>query len=59
MNPSISVNAYEEPSLDEFLSNAVNMQLDAIIGMNILRNADSLTIDYPRCRAWVEWSNGD
>lgn len=44
-----------QPFLDNIISPVAYVQTDAMVGMSVLGNAKSLTIDYPRCRAWIEW----
>jgi hypothetical protein len=41
--------------LDTVLSPVLGVQLDVLLGMSMLRDARSLTIDYPRCRMWIDW----
>lgn len=42
-------------ALDTLLSPILGIQTHALAGMPILRQMRTLTVDYPRCRAWVEW----
>ncbi len=41
--------------LDEVLSPALGLQIRVVIGMSVLRDMKSWTIDCPRRRMWVEW----
>ncbi|MCC6359250.1 MAG: aspartyl protease family protein [Phycisphaerales bacterium] len=41
--------------LDALLSPALGIQTDALIGMPMLREMKTFTIDYHRARLWVQW----
>ena len=41
--------------LDTVLSPVLGVQIDVLLGMTTMRDMRSLTIDYPRCRMWIEW----
>ncbi len=41
--------------LDETLGPMVGVQCDVLLGMNVLRQARSLTVDGPHCRGWIRW----
>lgn len=42
-------------ALDNLLSPALGIQTSLLLGMPVLRQAQSLTIDYPRCAIWIDW----
>ncbi len=41
--------------LDTILSPVLGVQTDILIGMASFRDVKSLTVDFPRCRLWIEW----
>lgn len=41
--------------LDRTLSPMLGVQLDALLGMRLFRDMKSCTMDFPRCKLWVEW----
>ncbi|MFH1745861.1 MAG: aspartyl protease family protein [Planctomycetota bacterium] len=41
--------------LDTLLSPMMGIQTDVLVGMPIMREMRTLTVDFPRCRMWVEW----
>ncbi|MEW6250205.1 MAG: aspartyl protease family protein [Planctomycetota bacterium] len=43
-------------TLDDMLSPLLGAQLDALVGMRILREMRSVTVDFPRARLWVDWA---
>lgn len=45
--------------LDTVLSPVLGVQLDVLLGMSTLRDTRSLTVDYPRCRMWIDWIPAD
>jgi hypothetical protein len=44
--------------LDTLLSPLLGMQIDALVGMPVMRNMRLLTIDYPSARMWIDWLDG-
>jgi hypothetical protein len=47
--------AVASSDLDTGIGSALDGPLDAIIGMNWLGQARTITVDYPAQRAWIEW----
>ncbi len=45
--------------LDDVLSPGLGMQTDILIGMPTFRRTKSCTIDYQRCRMWIDWLPGE
>lgn len=45
--------------LDTLLSPLLGLQTDLLIGMPIMRQMKTLTIDFPRTRMWIEWLEGE
>jgi tetratricopeptide (TPR) repeat protein len=41
--------------LDTMLSPILGVQIDALVGMPVFRDMKSWTVDFPRCRMWVDW----
>ncbi|MCK4341479.1 MAG: aspartyl protease family protein [Phycisphaerae bacterium] len=41
--------------LDTLLSPIIGVQTDILIGMPTFREMKSCTVDYPRCKLWIEW----
>jgi hypothetical protein len=41
--------------LDETLSPAIGVQIDILFGMPTFRDMKSCTVDFPRCKMWVDW----
>jgi len=41
--------------LDEVLSPALGVQLDILLGMPTFREMRSCTVDFARCRLWIDW----
>lgn len=41
--------------LDTLLSPILGVQTDALIGMPVFREMRSWTVDFPRCKMWVDW----
>ncbi len=41
--------------LDDVLSPALGLQLDILLGMPTFREMRSCTIDFTRCRMWIDW----
>ncbi len=41
--------------LDETLSPMLGIQADILLGMPIMRDMQTYTVDYPRCKSWVTW----
>ena len=41
--------------LDTLLGPMLGIQNDALIGMPVLREMKTLTVDFPQCKMWVEW----
>jgi tetratricopeptide (TPR) repeat protein len=41
--------------LDEILSPVIGTQLDILIGMPTFRQMRRFTVDFEKCRSWVEW----
>lgn len=41
--------------LDSVFAPILGMDVPVLVGMPILRETNSVTVDYPRCRVWVEW----
>ena len=41
--------------LDTLLGPILGVQADVLIGMPVFRDMNSFTVDFPRCRMWVEW----
>lgn len=46
-------------ALDYPLSSYLGVQTFALIGMPILRELATFTVDFPRRRLWVQWARGD
>ncbi|MGE0478920.1 MAG: aspartyl protease family protein [Phycisphaerae bacterium] len=42
-------------TLDEVLGPILGVQTDVLIGMALFREMRTCTIDFPRCRMWIEW----
>lgn len=40
--------------LDDVLSPFMGVQIDLLVGMPVFRELKSMTIDFPRCRMWME-----
>lgn len=45
--------------LDTLLSPMMGIQTDVLAGMPVMREMKSLTVDFPRCRMWVDWLEND
>jgi hypothetical protein len=45
-------------ALDTLLSPMIGLQLDILLGMPTLRDARTLTVDYPACKMWIAWLEG-
>ncbi len=43
-------------ALDSLLSPIMGIQTDVLAGMPLFRKMRLFVVDYPRCRAWVEWT---
>lgn len=41
--------------LDDTLSPIIGIQTDVLVGMTLFREMRRLTVDYARCRMWIEW----
>ena len=41
--------------LDTILSPVLGVQLDVLIGMATFRDMRSCTVDFPKCRMWIDW----
>jgi hypothetical protein len=41
--------------LDTLLGPLLGIQTDVLIGMPVMREMKTMTVDFPRCRMWVEW----
>jgi predicted aspartyl protease len=41
--------------LDDTLSPIIGIQTDVLVGMTLFREMRSLTVDFARCRLWIEW----
>lgn len=41
--------------LDTLLGPLLGLQSDLLLGMPVMREMKTLTVDYPHCRMWVEW----
>ncbi len=41
--------------LDDTLSPIIGIQTDVLVGMALFREMRSLTVDFPRCRMWIDW----
>ena len=41
--------------LDDTMSPMLGVQVDVLLGMPVMRDMKTLTVDYPSCRMWVEW----
>lgn len=46
-------------TLDEVLGPILGVQTDVLIGMALFREMRTCTIDFPRCRMWIEWIDPD
>jgi hypothetical protein len=42
-------------ALDKTLSPLLGVQIDALLGMPMFRQMKSATVDFPKCKMWVEW----
>ncbi len=42
--------------LDTVLSPVLGVQIDLLIGMALFRDMKTATVDFPRCRMWVDWA---
>jgi predicted aspartyl protease len=42
--------------LDTVLSPVLGVQTDLLIGMALFRDMKTATVDFPRCRMWVDWA---
>lgn len=42
--------------LDTILSPVLGVQTDLLIGMALFRDMKTATVDFPRCRMWVDWA---
>jgi hypothetical protein len=45
--------------LDTVLSPIIGVQCDTLIGMPVFREMKSWTVDFPRCKMWVDWLESD
>lgn len=43
-------------ALDTVLSPVLGVQTDLLIGMALFRDMKTATVDFPRCRMWVDWA---
>lgn len=43
-------------ALDTLLGPMLGIQTDVLIGMSVLCDMRSMTVDYRKCRMWVEWA---
>ena len=41
--------------LDDVLSPVMGIQTDILLGMPTFREMKSCTVDFPKCRMWIEW----
>lgn len=41
--------------LDNTMGPILGLQADVLIGMSIFRDMKSMTVDFPRCKLWVDW----
>jgi hypothetical protein len=41
--------------LDTLLSPELGIQTDILLGMPLFRDMKSCTVDFPRCKMWIEW----
>jgi predicted aspartyl protease len=41
--------------LDDVLGPVLGLQADALVGMPTFREMRSVTVDFPKCRMWIEW----
>lgn len=41
--------------LDTTLGPVLGVQADVILGMGVLRQMGSLTVDFPQCKMWIDW----
>lgn len=42
--------------LDRTLSPILGTHIDLLVGMPVFREMKRMTVDYPSCRVWIEWS---
>jgi len=42
-------------ALDTALSPVMGVQTDVLVGMSLFREMRSCTVDYPRCKLWIDW----
>ena len=42
-------------ALDTLLGPLLGLQTDVLVGMPILRQMKTMTVDFPRCKMWAEW----
>ena len=45
--------------LDNVLSPVIGVQTDILVGMPLFREMKSCTVDFPRCKMWVDWLRRD
>jgi hypothetical protein len=41
--------------LDDILSPAIGIQTDILLGMPLFRDMKSCTVDFPKCKLWIDW----
>jgi hypothetical protein len=46
-------------ALDTLLGPMLGVQSDVLIGMTILSQMRSMTVDYRRCRLWIDWADAE
>jgi hypothetical protein len=51
--------AFEWPALDNAITPRIGIQIDVLLGMDVLRSAQSVTIDFPNRRLWVQWPTAE
>ncbi len=69
MNPGVQLviagRKYENYSglgldvLDTTLSPILGLQCDVLVGMAVFRDMKSITVDFPKCKLWIEWGKGE
>ncbi len=42
-------------ALDTLIGPIIGVQSDLLVGMPLFRQMASLTVDFPRCKTWVQW----
>jgi predicted aspartyl protease len=45
--------------LDDILSPVMGIQTDILLGMPTFRDMRSCTVDFPRCKMWIDWLGGE